>query len=618
MPTFEAPVFVYAYGQQLIATAETYSNALLAQASELIAPVINPSFPTITAPPTPGVALQPTLEAVTWNVPVEPAAFSGSISLSGLLVGPYTGIAPTLSFATAPASFSTAAPPAPGVNTNFTYPTLTGLAIPSAPTLLSLDVVAFNPLVIPTFTGTVPTLTANAPNGFNYTENALFTSALLTSLETDLNNAITTGTGLSLPNAAQQALMDAAYEREYRTVANALAELDRMETLGYAFPTGAFIDARLKIQTELNYTMSGVSREIMATQYKTQLDNLVAARQAATALEGKLIDYANQIAQRAFEAAKASIDAAIAIYNAQVEAYKASLEGFRSQVLVYETEIKGIEAQIRETQAQIDFEKTKAEINTTIVDQYKVEIDAQNLLVEIYKAQLEAIQIQANVQKTVVDLYGAQIQAYVGQVNAYTAQVEGYKASVETQGVIENVYKTNVEAYSATVNASVAQINAQVAVFRGQIDAYTAQLQGYDSAIKGMVGQAQAAAEYNTAAAEVFKGQVAAVTSYNGTLTAQWQAVLNEQEKIAEVGVAAAKANGDLFIAARGLSLDASKVAAQVSAQLGAAALGAVHYAENANYSVSDATQEIKANNTNNNTSFTTSSSDITEEITSN
>ena len=55
-----------------------------------------------------------------------------------------------------------------------------------------------------------------------------------------------------------------------------------------------FIDARIKIQTETNYTIAGLSREIMFKQAELQLTNIIKARESATQLEGQLIQYANQ------------------------------------------------------------------------------------------------------------------------------------------------------------------------------------------------------------------------------------------------------------------------------------------------------------------------------------
>ncbi len=606
------PSKMFLESQQLVTLAESYITQLQAQAGQLAAPTINVTFPTISAAPIPGQATTPPLETVTWTVPGQPPPFNGTVDVSGLIIGPFTGVAPTLNFGTAPVPFAGVAPDPPVVNLDFTYPTV-AITLPEPPPLMTLDTVTFPTIVVPPFNATVPTLTALAPGPFNYRPDALYTSQLLTDLEEDLDLAITTGQYTHLNAQAQQAIWDAGRDREYRQQAAALNELNRMEVLGYAFPPGVFVDARIKIQTETNYTIAGLSRDIMAKQAELQLENIVKARENATTLEGRLIEYANQTAQRTFEAAKYATEAGIALYNAQVQAYTASLEAYKTQALVYDTQIKAIMAQVQVVQAQIEYEKTKAEINTALVQQYATEVQAQMAVLEIFKTQVEIIQTQANVEKIKVDIYGAEIQAFVGRINAYTAEVEGYKASVEAQATIEQAFKTEVDAYTAQVNAGVAQINARVAVFHSQVEAYQAQLSGYDSAIKGMIGQAQAASMFNTATAEVFKAQVAAIQSYNQVLTSQWEAVINEQTQITQVAVSAAKANGDLYISARGLSLDASKVGAQVCAQLGAAALGAISWHNSSQWSSSESSSDSNSigvsttHNTNVSTSDSTS-----------
>ncbi len=604
------PSKMFLESQQLVSLAEAYITQLQEQAGQLAAPTINVSFPTVNAAPIPSQATTPPLETVTWTVPGQPPPFNGTVDVSGLIIGPFTGVAPTLNFGTAPAPFAGVAPAPPTVNLDFTYPTV-AITLPEPPSLMTLDTVNFPTLTIPSFNATVPVFTAAEPGPFNYTPGALYTSKLLTDLEEDLDLAITTGQYTHLNAQAQQAIWDAGREREYRQQAAALNELNRMEVLGYAFPPGVFVDARIKIQTETNYTIAGLSRDIMAKQAELQLENIVKARENATTLEGQLIQYANQTAQRTFEAAKYATEAGIALYNAQVQAYTASLEGFKTQALVYDTQIKAIMAQVQVVQAQIEYEKTKAEINTTLVQQYATEVQAQMAVLEIFKTQVEIIKTQASVEKIKVDIYGAEIQAFVGRINAYTAEVEGYKASVEAQATIEQAFKTEVDAYTAQVNAGVAQINARVAVFQSQVQAYQAQLSGYDSAIKGMIGQAQAASMFNTATAEVFKAQVAAIQSYNQVLTSQWEAVINEQTQITQVAVSAAKANGDLYISARGLSLDASKVGAQVCAQLGAAALGAISWHNSSQWSSSESSSDSNSigTSTTHNTNVSTSNS---------
>lgn len=603
-PVYGSSSSMFTLAQALVASTEGFANAL--SSIKFQAPVIEPNFPTLNAAPNVSVANEPNLQQVSWTVPTQPAPFNGVLNINNLLPGPFSGLSPTLNFPTAPAPFTGVAPIAPPVDLNFSYP-VPVIDLPTVPTLMALDTVNFNPLNIPTFDVAVPTLQISAPSVIPYLEGPGPTSALLTQLETDLNNALSEGTWTGLPGPIEDNLWGRAAEREYRQTANALDELERTESLGYAFPPGVYIDARVRMQTELANTMAGLSRDIAYKQADLTLQNIVEARKNATELEGMLITYQNSVNQRAFESAKYLTEAAISLYNAAIQAYTAELKGYETQALVYDTQLKGIQAQIQQLQAQIQFEETKATINTALVTQYKTEVDASLAVVEIYKLQVQIVQVQAEVQKLVVEVFSAQIQAYVGEIQAFSAQVEAYKAGVQAQGEIENVYKTQVDAYVATVQAGTAEADALVKQYEGQIEAYKAQLAGYTASLQAMVEQARAASLFNEAAAQVFSAEAQAVSSYNGTITAQWQAVINEQLQVTQIGVAAAKANGDLYVSAQGLAEDAAKVGAQVNAQLGAAALGAIHWASTSNWSTSE--QQSFA--------ITNATTQITENITS-
>ncbi|MDR3427800.1 hypothetical protein [Silvimonas sp.] len=570
---------VQSVSTQMVSLAEAYMGSLIG-AGWFSAPSISPDFPEITTPPAPVTANMPTLQAVSWSVPAQPSAFGVKPpDVAGLLPGPFTGTPPSLVFGTMPVVDYGTAPAAPAVDLNFTMPTL-DLNLPAAPSLLSISVKPFNGVTLPTLSVNVPSLTAVAPNIIPYEEGATYASLLLSSLINDLNSAVADGSYLTLNQQVQDGLWDAGREREYRQQADALAELDRMESLGYAFPPGVYLDSRLKVQTETNNTIAGISRDIMTKQAELQLENLTKAREQAVMLEGKQLDYANEQAQRAFESTKFTAQAAIEIYNANVEAYKASLEGYRTQATIFDTLMRGAQTQVDIYKAELDGERLKVDMDTALIQQYESQIRAQSLFVDIYKAELGAIETQANLQKIIVEAYGEEIRAFVAKVNAFSSEVEAYKAQIDAQGVVQNTYKTAVEAYAAEVNAGASEATALIEGFKAQVSAYSTQLEGYRAAVTGMAEQARAASEYNSAAADVYRSEMTAIASYNDVLTKQWQATMDISEKIAEVGVQAAKANGDLFISTKNIAVEAAKGGAQVAAQLGAAALGAVHFSQ--------------------------------------
>jgi hypothetical protein len=596
---------LYDITTDLVGDAERYAEVLIHQAA-LTIPVITPSFPVISNAPSIGTIPMPTLRDVVWTVPVQPAPFDGNVNIDPYLPGPFTGAAPTVSYGSAPTTFNEAAPDAPPIDLNFVYPEVE-VTLPSPPSLISVSTVPFDGVTIPSFESLfdadVTELTAVAPAVLRYVEGEQYTSALLTQVEADINRAITDGTWTGLHPDAETAIWDRGREREYRQMADSLAELDRMESMGFALPPGGYVDARVKMTTELNKTIAGLSREILVKQAEMQLDNVQKARTLAVQLESQLITYANSIAQRGFDATKMVNDVQVELYNAQVRAYTARLEAYKTEAEIYRARIQGLQVSVEVYKAQVEAERVKAEINTSLVQQYKVQVDASLAQIEIYKGKIAIIQTQAEIEKVKIGAYSAQIQAFTGKISAYAANVDAYRSTIQVEQVKQEVFRSQVQAYTAQVEAGVKTAEAKIEEFKGRIAAYTGQLEGYKASVQGMIGQAQAAGAYNQAAAEVYRAEVGGLSSYNEVLTAQWKAVIDIDERIAEIGIKAAEANAQLQISARQITTDAIKTAAQVTAQLGSAALNAVHFNDSTSYAVSNSSSNSASDNQNFNAS---------------
>jgi hypothetical protein len=583
-----APFFAFgdssaisAFALQRTADMETFVGNIERLILQLQPPVITPVFPTGTVPPPISLPPPPTLQPIIWTAPAVPAPFTGSVDVSDLFPT-LTAVAPDLLFPNAPTPPSVAVPTSPPIDLNFTYPTV-DVNLPAVPNLLSLQTYAFNGVTFPTIDATIPTLTAVAPAIREYTPGAQYTSALLTQLNTSLQARIgpagTVGTGL--PPAVEANIWNREREREYRQQTDALAHLDRMEELGYAFPPGVFLDTQIKLQTEMGYIIQGRSRDVAIEQAKLEQTNIQEALKVAVQLEGDMLNYSNNVEQRIFESTKYATEAGIAIYNAQVQAYAAILKAYETRIQIYDAQIRVAEAQVQVYKTEIEAEHVKAEINTALVQQYTAQVQAALAVVDIFKAEIQAIQIRADVEKTKVEAFGEQIKAYVAQINAYTAQVEGYRAAIEAEGAKEAVYKTQIEAFATQVTAVKDQIEAKLDQFKAQITAKTLEYDGYKALVNGLSAQVDAEAKANVSISEVYRATISGLSAYNETLTKQWQVALDEAERVTEIGVKAAEANAQLYMTTRSLALDAAKVGAQVEAQLGAAAIGAINWSSN-------------------------------------
>ena len=494
------------------------------------------------------------------------------------------------------------APVAPGIG-GVALPSEPSVVLPQAPALLSLSVAGFNGITIPEFDGgDLPTLTLIEPSVTPYTPGEQYTSALLTALSTELHRRITDG-GTGLNADVEQAIYDRARERELKALQEAIEGLERMESMGFAMPPGVYMDSRIKIETEFGKTTAGLSREIMIKQAELELSNVQEALKTATQLEAQMLDYANKVEQRMFETAKYTTEAGVQIYNAKVEAYKSLLEAYRTKVTIYEAVIRGEIAKVEAYKAQIAAEQAKAEINTALVNQYKVAADVAMVNVEVYRAKVQAAQISAQIEQTKVAMYGEQVRAYATKASAYSALMEGYKTRMQVESVKQDAYRTAVEAYRAQVEAAAKQADVAVEQYKADVARYAAEWDGVRAKASLVAAEGQVRSAIISAEADVYRADAQAVASANEVLVKRYEVAVREAQGAAEVAIAQAKMTGELSISSRQLILEASKVAAQVSAQLGAAALNAYNWSNSISsseaFTYSTSTSTSTSTNTN-------------------
>lgn len=557
------------------------ADALVAQLGQLIAnlspPVINPDFPVNANAPAISVPVAPDLLPAAFNPPPLPAAFTGTLDVD-FNFGSFGGLPPQLLFPNAPTPQLGTLPSAPSVDYNFAYPSI-DVQLPTAPDLFSVTLSRFDGVTFPKLTATSPVLQLIAPQTFAYVATSAYSDQLLTSLKAFLLDRITNGTNTALPAALEDNIYGREAEREYRQLGQSIADLDRMEAMGYALPPGAYIDARIKLQTDLGYTLAGSSRDIAVAQAKLAQDNILKALETANNLESKLIDYSNLREQRAFEAVRYATQAGIDIYNAQVQAYAQRLAAYKSAIDAYTAQLEGAKVTVQVYQAEIDAEKLKVDINNSLVQQYKVQVDAALASIQVFQGEIDLIKTQAQIEQLKVTTFGEFVKAYAAQANVYQAQVEGYKAGVEAEQTKEQAYATSVQAYSALIDAQTKEINAKIEIYKAQIAEKSNEYEAYKVAVEGSADGVKAIAEQNKAIAELYKATVQGSSTYNEAMVKEWEATISLAEKVAEVGVQAAQAQGQLYLTTQQIASDAAKAAAQVEAQMAASALGSVTYA---------------------------------------
>jgi hypothetical protein len=561
-----------------------YVDSLQAFAEELTvgipAPNLNWYLPQtyLAAPQSPTIPTFESYARIDFDIdglamPLVPQIIRGSLNAPDL----YSGAAPDTASLPSP-------PTAPSVGSVPTVTEPTDIPLPAVPQLLTLQTIPFSGVTIPVLAAEAPTLTLVEPTIAPYTVGAMYSSALLTALQTSLQARITTG-GTGLAADVEQAIWDRAREREAKTLQDALDDLDRMEALGYAFPTGVYLDARLKIRTEYGKVEAGLSRDIAIKQAELELENVKQALTLSVQLEGQLMDYLTTYERQMFDAAKYLTDAALQLYTTKVQGYAAQVEAYRAEIAAYSETLRAELAKVEVYKAQLDAERVKADINQSLVAVYKAQVDAASYNIERYKARIAAAQLTTEMERNRVALYGEEVRAYAARANLFTLQIEGYKAGLQAD-------QNRVEKFRAEIDASRADIEAQVKAAEMYVEERKILIQqqsNYIAILKARsdaqlasaqtdVEQAKVQAIFYTAEQEA-RGKFAEVTVKRD------QAIIDVAAQQAQVAIQFSKIQSEIQTTIRSLSMDASKVGAQVAAQIAAAALNSVNWSNSVSVS---------------------------------
>lgn len=594
--------------QQFIDATSLYIAALgnVAQAMEL--PEITAGVVDTPESPVFLSTTPPTLNTITWTLPGFPQAFTGDLDISNLMPEPFDGDAPQLVFPTAPVPGFGDVPDAPGINVPSGDPQL-NISLPAAPSLLSLNVGTFDGIQMPAIDLDVPEFTVVAPSIQQYTPGSGYTSSLLTSLKDHLLGSITNG-GTGLNPDVEGAIWDRGREREYKQAADALADLERMEVMGFSMPPGVYMDGRLKVQMELSKNIAGHSREVMIKQAELELANVQQALQTASVVEAKSQDINNLIEQRSFDAARYATEAAIAIYNAKVQAYQSYVETYRTKAAIYESQVRAELGRVEAYRTEIAAEQAKAQINQSRVEQFRIMTDAALSAVEVYKAEIAGIQAKADIERLKIQIFGEQVRAHGNEVNAYTAQVEGFRAAVGAEASKQEAYRSAVSAYGAHVEASGKAIDARIAEYTAKLRTKEMEWQGFTAMAQTESERVRALSAQNESVAQMYQAEAGANASYNDVLAKQWASETQLTINTTNVALEVAKANAELFMTQRSMISDAAKVGATVYAQMGASAISANNFSTSVSQASSSSNSNISSNSSSN--SHTTSSSSVT------
>lgn len=560
--------------------AMTQVDLFLAELNDAIytPPTVSVTWNSIAPPSIDALPTAPTMPTITFNTPAgQPTELA--IAEPTIVIDDFTEAAPVMDLPDAPVVSYGVAP---------TVATPATVSVPSAPIIVSPDAPSYISISTPTmaaidlhpewldYLDTIPSLNLLQPTPFSYAHGAEYASALLTALKASILSRLSGGTGLD--PAVEQAIWDRARSREVNTALANEAEIARAaEALGYQLPAGVLADQLRQAQQSYYDKLSEFSRDVAIKQAELEQDNLKTTIQQGMELEGKLIDYAYKLEQLTFETAKAYADNAVQIYNAGVDGYKALLAGYQMYASAYDTIIKGELAKVEVYKGQLQGEQTKAQVNQTMVEQYKAEIQAGLAQVEIFKSQVGAAQTLIEMEKVKIEASGEQIKAYVATINGETAKVEAYKAQVQAQTTLVTAYESTAKAFSAKVGAQADKAKAELGRYTALYQAKSSEWEGYKVKVQTESERIKALGLQSSTLLDGYKASAAAIEAESAMHTKIWETQIKDYEASQSIVLQTAKINSDAAIQTNNARLEASKVGAQVYAQLTASAYSMTH-----------------------------------------
>lgn len=614
-----------AYAKSSFDTATGFLNQLQNLSQQLVnIPDITYTFGNVTQTITPfslpALPIKPEIVLNLPNTPVLPT-LQGVATLNLPDAPDFTDAPPDINLNIAPPNALIANLPASPVLPDIPIPNAPLIVIPDVPSLTGINLPIAPTLNIPDFSETLADLVDPNIAKFAFNE-PTYSSTLQTALKQFLEEW-TRGTATGLDPQVELAIWNRARAREDRNALRAIGSIrENFAGRGFSAPVGAMqVAIQMAIQDSIDKD-SAVSRDVMIQQSTLEQENRRFAVTTGVQLEGQLLTYSNQVAQRTFDAAKAVLDSSIQIYQAIVSGYQAKAQAFQVRADVWRKRVEVELSKLDIFKSELEAQRLVGELNGQQLQVYTARLQALQTTVDIYRSTVEATNTRATINKTLIDSYVGQVQAYSEQVRAKTAEYDGYATRVRAEVSKVDIYRAQAEAFNSRVNAYNSLITAQVSEQDALIKVtQELPLKIFNSQIEAFGKLVSAESERTQSLATIYQADTRAYESNVGAQSARASAEADiyrsETQKLigeANVQVELAKAQIEKVTSSISILSETIRAGAQVSAQLAASALSAV----NLSGSISSSDSTSRSASASSSDSFSVSQSTSTSSSSSN
>jgi len=496
--------------------------------------------------------------------------------------------------------------------------------LPTPPTFNEVTLPTAPPIGFASFDATLPTQDLTPPDPmFVFTEvayNSELAEALKAKLLSDIQNG---GTGLGAD--VEAAIWARAQDRVSDETEARYEEVEAFGTsLGDDLPPGV-LGARL-MQAGLEHVnkLAQLNYEISIEQARLAQNNTQFTVTQTIAYEQILMDLANKVQQRAFEAAKAVVEMAVAVYNVKVLAYQAQLEKYKTEAAVFESMIRAELAKIEIYKAQIEGARMTVEIQSQYVEIYKARLGAVGVLIDLYNAQMEGAKIQLEIDKNKIDVFRAKIEGKSAQVAGITAKYNLYQAQLAGEKTKADIYKTDVDAYSQLVGAAkteadvnVAELQARLQINQDNIRVLEAALDKYKTDVQAETQAEETRVKVYDAQTRAYEVDRKALSEWASNTVEAYKAKVQQIATEADIRIKEAANAVQVALGNQNTATAITEAGARIAAQMSASALTSVSASAQIGYNASNSESKSQSESDSNVNSFSVSYSNSESDSTS-
>lgn len=484
-------------------------------------------------------------------------------------------------------------------------PNVPSYTLPEVPVFAELVLPASPEIAFPTFEATLPDFDLTPPEvAFIYNE-ALYQSDLADALKAKILNGIEAG-GTGLGAEVEGAIWNQAKLRTESENARIHDEaLNFWAARGWTIPPGA-LDGRLyEVSVEQGRALADVNEKILIEQARLAQEMEKFIVQAGLQYEKQVMDYSNEVQNRAFQAARAAVEMSLAVFQAKVVWYNAQVEAYRGIIAAYEVRVRAELGKVEVFKAQIEGAKLQIDVNNAEVQLYLAQLQGVTAIIELYKSQIQAASLKAEINRLKLEVFRLQVQTYQVQVQTKVAEYDLYKAQLSGEQTKVQVYSEMVRAYAvkvdglkAEIEAKQAQINAVASVNKNRLEAMLGRVERYKALLGVDVEKIKAIASVYEVDGKIYEADVKAVDANMQAQVEVYKGNLARARNQTELLLKKAELDLQSFIQNRQLAIEAARSGANVCAQLAASALSAVHAGANIGYSGSESTSTSEGRST--------------------